>query len=424
MAFLRDEELKTLHYMIPSDASVLFLGEFSEKAVKTWGNGSQFVAVDDEVHFNAKVLHSLKNKHFDYIVFSRILDQINDPISLITEVQDRFACSDTKIILIFQNWIWRKLKKIPKAINWTSERNMELVVNSSGLDLIARTSRNICPVSLLGVGKAVNRIASLIPMFSSVQYSKFFVCRKMPNLERRVGESVSIIIPCKNEKGNIRKALEMMPSWDVEVEVIFIEGNSEDGTWDEIQAVNDGSWPFEIRTYMQEGKGKGDAVRLGFEKAKHDILMILDADLTVRPSDLPKFAEALNSGRGEFINGSRMVFPKEAEAMRFLNYLANFAFSVMFSSLLGQRFTDTLCGTKVLRKSDYEKIAANRSYFGALDPFGDFDLIFGAAKLNLKVVEIPIKYRARGYGETQISRFWHGWLLLKMVWKAYFKMRI
>jgi hypothetical protein len=114
----------------------------------------------------------------------------------------------------------------------------------------------------------------------------------------------------------------------------------------------------------------------------------------------------------------------ENEAMRTLNRIANHGFSLLFSWLLNQRFTDTLCGTKVLRKRHYEVIKANRSYFGDFDPFGDFDLIFGAAKHNLKIVEVPITYGARVYGETQISRFAHGWLLLRMVMFAYVKLKI
>jgi glycosyltransferase involved in cell wall biosynthesis len=165
-------------------------------------------------------------------------------------------------------------------------------------------------------------------------------------------------------------------------------------------------------------------VRKGFDHARGDILMILDADLTVPPEDLPKFYKAIVLGKGEYINGTRLVYPMDNQAMRFLNFWANRTFSMLFTWLLNQRITDTLCGTKVLTKRNYEKIVANRSYFGEFDPFGDFDLIFGASKINLKMVEVPIRYTSREYGETQISRFQHGWLLLKMVLFAYKKLKI
>ena len=228
--------------------------------------------------------------------------------------------------------------------------------------------------------------------------------------------SVSIVVPARNERGNIRGAVERMPQFGTYQEIIFIEGGSSDGTYEEIErAAKEYAGKKNIRHAKQEGRGKGDAVRKGFEMAKCDILMILDADLTVRPEDLPKFYQAIASGKGEFINGSRLVYQLEDESMRFLNILGNKFFSIMFSWLLGQRLKDTLCGTKVLFKKDYEKIAAGRSYFGDFDPFGDFDLLFGAAKLNLKIVEIPVRYQARTYGYTNIQRWKHGWLLLKMV---------
>jgi hypothetical protein len=105
----------------------------------------------------------------------------------------------------------------------------------------------------------------------------------------------------------------------------------------------------------------------------------------------------------------------DEKAMRFLNLCANKAFALLFSWLLGQPVKDTLCGTKVLTKSNYQKIAENRSYFGDFDPFGDFDLLFGASKLNLKIQDLPVRYRERVYGQTNIQRWKHGWLLLEMV---------
>jgi len=214
-----------------------------------------------------------------------------------------------------------------------------------------------------------------------------------------------------------------IPRFCTDIEILFVEGHSKDDTLNEIRRVISGYSDMDIKVLVQDGRGKGDAVRKGFEHARGEILMILDADLTMPPEALPNFYEAIASGKGEFINGSRLVYPLEKDAMRFLNYLANRTFSWLFTWLLNQRFTDTLCGTKVLSKTHYKNIAENRSYFGEFDPFGDFDLIFGAAKLNLKVIEIPITYAGRKYGETQISRFEHGWLLLKMVVFAFRKLK-
>jgi glycosyltransferase involved in cell wall biosynthesis len=234
---------------------------------------------------------------------------------------------------------------------------------------------------------------------------------------------VTIVVPARNEQGNIEAAVQRIPRFAPDMEIVFIEGHSKDGTWDEINRVIAAYPQYDIKAMRQPGKGKADAVFTAFDAARGDVLMILDADLTMPPEQLPKFWEVMRTGSGEFVNGSRLVYRMEDQAMRALNLIANKAFSLIFSWLLGQRFTDTLCGTKVLRKADYARLKAGRAYFGDFDPFGDFDLIFGAAKLNLKVVEIPIRYANRVYGETQISRFRHGLMLLRMVMFAFFRIK-
>jgi glycosyltransferase involved in cell wall biosynthesis len=197
-------------------------------------------------------------------------------------------------------------------------------------------------------------------------------------------------------------------------ELILVEGHSSDDTYAAIERALAANPGRSARLFRQTGRGKGDAVRLGFGAATGDILMILDADLTVPPEDLPRFYQALQSNKGEFINGVRLTYPMEGQAMRFANLLGNKFFSLAFSWLLGQPIKDTLCGTKVLRRDAYRAIEANRQYFGDFDPFGDFDLLFGASKLGLEIVELPIRYRERTYGDTNIQRWRHGWLLLKM----------
>ena len=228
--------------------------------------------------------------------------------------------------------------------------------------------------------------------------------------------SVSIVVAARNEEGNIKNILDRIPKMGPNDELIFVEGNSTDNTWQKIQDLSkEYSSKLNIITAQQSGKGKGDAVRKGFSLASKEILMILDADLTVPPEDLPRFYNAIVSGKGEFINGSRLVYPMEKEAMRFFNLLGNKFFAMAFSYVLGQRFKDTLCGTKVITLKNYQKLEKNRNYFGEFDPFGDFDLIFGAARMGLKIVEVPIIYRERTYGETNISRWKHGVILLAIL---------
>jgi glycosyltransferase involved in cell wall biosynthesis len=227
--------------------------------------------------------------------------------------------------------------------------------------------------------------------------------------------TVSVIVAARNESGNIDQIFARTPELAGGTELIFVEGGSSDDTYEVIERAIADHPERKSKLFKQTGKGKGDAVRLGFAAATGDILMILDADLTVAPEDLPRFVEVLTSGKGDFANGCRLVYPMEKEAMRPMNLIGNKFFGLAFSWLLDQPIRDTLCGTKVIRRRDYEFLAANRSYFGDFDPFGDFDLLFGAAKLNLKIVDVPIRYRERTYGDTNIQRWKHGWLLLRMV---------
>jgi glycosyltransferase involved in cell wall biosynthesis len=227
--------------------------------------------------------------------------------------------------------------------------------------------------------------------------------------------SVSVVVPARNETGNIERIFSTLPAIENDSEIIFVEGNSTDNTYLAVEEAIKRHPSVPCRLFKQTGRGKGDAVRLGFAQAKGDILMILDADLTVAAEDLVRFYDAIVSGKGEFINGVRLVYPLEKGAMQLANLFGNKFFGFAFSWLLGQPVKDTLCGTKVLWRSDYEVIAKNRGYFGDFDPFGDFDLLFGAARLNLKIVDMPIRYQERKYGATNISRWRHGLLLIRMV---------
>jgi glycosyltransferase involved in cell wall biosynthesis len=290
-------------------------------------------------------------------------------------------------------------------------------------EVISQEQRQLVPRRLLGLGPLINKYVAPLPGIRQLCLRTYLVARPViPFPDRKF--SASIVIPCRNERGNIEDAIRRMPKFASHQEIIFVEGNSSDGTFAECERVRDAykdAW--DIKVLKQDGKGKGDAVRKGFAAATGDVLMILDADLTMPPEALPKYHTVIEAGKAEFVNGTRLVYPMENEAMRPLNYVANRCFAYLFSYLVNTRMTDTLCGTKVLLRKDYETLAREREYFGNFDPFGDFDLIFGAAKQNLKIIETPIHYKARTFGETQISRFRDGWLLLKMVLFAYRKLK-
>ena len=367
---------------------------------------------------------------FDYIIMSDLVGHLEDIQKTLENLKD-FCSTHTRIIVSYYNFLWEPVLKLAEffnlktptnAGNWLSPEDIENLLLLSGFGTIKEERRLIFPKKVPFLHKIIEFIGSL-PLINRLCLSNYIVARPLD--ENSVPEkSVSVIIPCKNERGNIENAVNRLPYLGSHTEIIFIDGHSTDGTPDEIRRIM-GLFPDkDIKFLNQEGRGKGDAVRKAFEQAQADILMILDADLTVPPEEIPKFYNALASGKGEFINGSRLVYPMEEEAMRFLNMLGNKFFSLVFSWLLSQRIKDTLCGTKVISRENYMAISANRHYFGDFDPFGDFDLLFGASKLNLRIVEIPIRYRARQYGETQISRFKHGLLLMKMCFFAVRKMKI
>ncbi len=309
-------------------------------------------------------------------------------------------------------------KRPAPTSNWLSDSDFKNLFDITGLEVVRYEDRLILPLEVPGASSLLNRYLVRVPGLTRLSLYRVYVLRDRgvpatPPPQRRA--SVSVVVPSRNEAGNVQAAIDRTPVMGSGTELIFVEGGSSDGTWETIQsAIARYRGPLTLRAFQQTGKGKGDAVRLGFSKASGDLLMILDADLTVPPEDLPEFFDVAARGHADFVQGTRLVYPMEPGAMRFFNKIGNVAFSQLFTYLLQQPIKDTLCGTKVLWRADYERIAAARKYFGDFDPFGDFDLIFGAARLNLKIAEIPVRYRDRTYGETNISRWKHGLLLLRM----------
>jgi glycosyltransferase involved in cell wall biosynthesis len=322
--------------------------------------------------------------------------------------------------------IIRKLGLAKPALfqNWLTVEDISGLLSLADFEVIRNWEEIVWPLRTPLIDSFLNRFCAKIWPFRWFDLTHVIIAKPCSDLSALPAKpKVSVIVPARNEAGNIAQIFSRVPEMGGGTELIFVEGNSTDNTYQMIEKAIADNPQRKSMLLSQSGKGKGDAVRLGFERAHGDILMILDADLTVPPEDLPRFYDVLSSGKAEFVNGVRLVYPMEKEAMRFFNLLGNKFFSLAFSWLLGQPIKDTLCGTKVLWKKDYERIASNRSYFGDFDPFGDFDLLFGAAKLNLKIREVPIRYRERTYGSTNISRWKHGWLLLKMVSFAALKIK-
>jgi SAM-dependent methyltransferase len=447
-AAYHEDDNKFMRFLIPPGKRVLELG---------CGRGDLLAALKPSygvgIDFGAETIQKANARHpelyfvlgdaedpatleaiegpFDYIVIADTIGMFEDIDGTLRLIHQLCAPS-TRIVISYYSHLWEPVLKLAEAlrlrskqpkINYIATADFLNLTDLADFEVITQEQRQLLPRRWLGLGPFVNKYIAPLPGIRKLCLRTYLVGRPVRLFPNRKF-SASILIPCRNERGNIENALQRMPRFGSAQEILFVEGNSSDGTFEECERVRDAykdSW--DITVLKQDGKGKGDAVRKGFAMAKHDVLMILDADLTMPPEALPKYHAVIESGKADFVNGTRLVYPMEDEAMRPLNFIANRFFAYLFSYLVNTRLTDTLCGTKVLMRRDYEVLARERGYFGNFDPFGDFDLIFGAAKQNLKIIETPIHYKARTFGETQISRFRDGWLLLKMVWFAYRKLK-
>lgn len=390
--------------------------------------GQELLALQGSAQENGQPqldLEALASFRPDYVVLNGNIHYESDVQEFLATL--RLALSPSaRVIILFYSTLWKPWLRLATALglrgktpeeNWIANEDVRNLLLLANYELVRQESKFLVPIYVPLISYLANRFLAPLPGFRLFNLLNIAVARPIgfSALDRSKPPSVSVIVPARNEAGNIEAAILRTPAMGPDDELIFIEGNSTDNTWETICELKRKYPSRNIQIDRQEGKGKGDAVRKGFSLAKKEILMILDADLTVPPEELPRFYEALVAQKGEFINGSRLVYPMEKQAMRFFNLLGNKFFAVMFSFVLGQRFKDTLCGTKVLSRENYLKLAAHRKYFGEFDPFGDFDLIFGATRMALRIVEVPIHYRERTYGSTNIERWKHGFILLRML---------
>ena len=372
----------------------------------------------------------LDEEPFDYIVLSDTLPFLSDIMGTFRVLRP-YCHTRTRIVCNYHSRLWQPILQLLEAlrlkyrrplISWVTREDVKNFLELAGFEAVTCERRILVPARIPVLGTLLNRCLAPMPLIGFFCLTNWTVARLPQPLLGSLG--VSVICPCRNEEGNIPEIVRRLPQFKAPCELVFVEGHSEDDTLTRCREVAAACPEKDISVYQQTGKGKGDAVRLGFSRAKHEIVLILDADMTVAPEDLPGFVDVLLEGHSEFVNGSRLVYPMENRAMRFLNLAGNKFFAKAFSFLLSQPIKDTLCGTKVLLKSDYERLAAQRAYFGDFDPFGDFDLIFGAAKLGLRITDYPVRYRVRSYGTTQISRFRHGLLLLRMCFVALWRLKM
>jgi hypothetical protein len=362
---------------------------------------------------------------FDFIILSDLPNDLWDVQAAFAEIA-RVSHDRTRLIINTYSRVWEFPLEIaqrcglahrPLTQNWLTVEDVSNLLRLTDFEPLRQWSEILLPLDVPLLGSLLNKWVAKMWPFSVFDLTHVIVARPRPARTRRK-PLVSVIVPARNEAGNIEQVFTRTPEMGAGTELIIIEGGSTDDTYAAAERAIAAHPERSARLLRQRGSGKGDAVRLGFAEARGDVLMILDADLTVPPEDLQRFFDALESGKAEFVNGNRLTYPREKGAMFFFNLVANRMFGLAFSWLLGQPIRDTLCGTKVLRADDYARIAENRAHFGDFDPFGDFDLLFGAARLGLVIMDVPVRYRARTYGSTNIQRWRHGVLLLRMLMVA------
>jgi SAM-dependent methyltransferase len=439
-------------FIVPKGVRVLELGCSTGRLLAAtqplYGLG---IDIDDKQIEAARLIHAGENnlefrvdnaeemdfsgvEPFDYIIISDVLPLLKDVQNTLNRL--RAACKPgTRLVITYHSNLWRPILKFATWIgrrqkdpnyNWLSSEDIKNLLYLADYEVITQVGRTLLPLNVPVLGWFMNRFLAKMPLFNWFCLTWRIVARPKP-AKREAGEpSVSIVIPTRNERDNIEAAFLRTPKLGKWTELVFVDGHSDDGTVEEIERCSKkyGSQWHRVELLHQSGKGKANAIQQGFAACNGDILMILDSDLTMPPEELRKYYAAMTEGKGDLINGCRLIYPIEKRAMRFLNLIANRLFANLFTWLLDQRLKDTLCGTKTLWRRDYEKIAANRTYFGDFDPFGDFDLLFGAARLNLKIVDMPIHYRNRSYGDIKIHRWRHGLLLLRMSLKAFVKLKL
>ncbi|OIO04056.1 MAG: glycosyl transferase [Elusimicrobia bacterium CG1_02_56_21] len=440
------ELLDFFRFVIPRKSSVLEIGS---------GTGSLLSCLDAEkslgIDISPAMTAAAKAAHpamdfitddlealattdkFDYVVMQDLLGSLDD-IWLAFRNLAKVTTPESRVIITTYNPLWEPLVILAEATglksknpsqNWLAIPDIENFLYLNNYEVVKKGCRFLMPFYIPLFSSFFNGFLAKMPVFKELGLIQFVIARETPAKPEIKSHSVSVMVPCRDEAGNMERLFKELPALGKSTELVFVDGNSSDGTVEKIRELAANRPDLPVKVLLQGGAfGKADAVRKGFDACTGDILMILDADLTVVPEDLKKFYTAIAEGKGEFINGSRLVYPMEKGAMRFLNMLGNKTFSIIFTWTLGQRIKDTLCGTKVLLRSNYEKIKAGRKYFGDFDPFGDFDLLFGASKLNLRIAELPVSYKERKYGETKISRFRHGLLLFKMAFIAFIKLKL
>ena len=434
---------RLLQFIIEPGTRVLELrcetGQFLASVKPSYGVGVEIsdamVAVareeNPQLHFVKSDPEELDlGETFDYVIFNHIFDTV-DILGAFEHIR-RHCSADTLLVVINYNQFWQPLLQFASKMglrsqfvepNWVSENDIRGFLRLAGFRIVRMHRLLLFPKWIPLVSASLNDFVARLPGIRRLCMMQVIVARPIGAASQEEDVSVSVIVPCRNEAGNIQPAVERIPSMGRCTEIIFCDDKSTDGTADEVRRMQALHPEKNIRLVDGPGICKAENVWTGFRAARGDVLIILDADLTVMPEELPMFFHSLVQGHGGFVNGSRLIYPMPDLAMKFANMIGNKFFGLLFSFLLDQRIKDTLCGTKVFWRKDWLRMEPLLGSWGIKDLWGDYELLFGASRLHLEIVEAPVHYQERLHGVTKMTRvFANGWRMLRICWHAWLRL--
>ena len=405
--------------LIPEEKSALSLVN-SKSSFRNHPSSLETILVDPEVGLNIESI-AFKNKKYKTIILTDLFEVSTDILELLSMV-NKLLGKDGIIVICSINQKWNRILNLFERLNLKDENQKRLFINSTivlniakvtGLEFVTQRNKQIFPFKMLGLGSLINNILEILFFPFSFGIRIYSILNQQEKFNEEKKYSKSIIIPAKNEEKNLKPLLNQIPKLEEDHEIILAIGDSEDKTYEVAKEIKEARcWPFEVKVIKQTGKGKANAVWEAVEEASKEVIIILDADISVNPETIVQFNSVIDTGKASFVNGTRLIYGMESGAMRIVNNLGNRIFQYIVSIIIGQKITDSLCGTKVFFRKDFNKIKLWKELVQMKDPFGDFDMIFTAGYFGLKILEIPVRYQARVYGVTQIKRFRDGYKLI------------
>ncbi len=405
--------------LIPEEKSALSLVN-SKSSFRNHPSSLETILVDPEEGLNIESI-AFKNKKYKTIILTDLFEVSTDILELLSMV-NKLLGKDGVIVICSINQKWNRILNLFERLNLKDENQKRLFINSNivlniakvtGLEFVTQRNKQIFPFKMLGLGSLINNILEILFFPFSFGIRIYSILNQQEKFNEEKKYSKSIIIPAKNEEKNLKPLLNQIPKLEEDHEIILAIGDSEDKTYEVAKEIKEARcWPFEVKVIKQTGKGKANAVWEAVEEASKEVIIILDADISVNPETIVQFNSVIDTGKASFVNGTRLIYGMESGAMRIVNNLGNRIFQYIVSIIIGQKITDSLCGTKVFFRKDFNKIKLWKELVQMKDPFGDFDMIFTAGYFGLKILEIPVRYQARVYGVTQIKRFRDGYKLI------------